>query len=107
MMFLPVRFDEHMFANGSPSASALYHDAHARHPKSMQQNPSYDNVVVDVMRFFSERLAKMRELGVNDVVIDPGFGFGKTLEHNYKLLTNLLILICLNYLFLLAFHVRV
>jgi dihydropteroate synthase len=58
-------------------------------PQSMQQNPSYDNVVVDVMRFFSERLAMLRELGVNDVVIDPGFGFGKTLEHNYKLLIQL------------------
>lgn len=58
-------------------------------PQTMQQNPNYENVVVDEMKFFSERLAKLRALGVNDVILDPGFGFGKTLEHNYILLKQL------------------
>jgi dihydropteroate synthase len=58
-------------------------------PQTMQQNPGYSNVVVDVMRFFSERLEKLRMLGVNDIILDPGFGFGKTLEHNYELLNQL------------------
>jgi dihydropteroate synthase len=47
------------------------------------------NVVVDVMRFFSERLEKIRAMGINDVIIDPGFGFGKAVEHNYALLNQL------------------
>ncbi len=58
-------------------------------PQTMQQKPSYTNVVVEVMKFFSERLAKLRELGVNDVIIDPGFGFGKDLAHNFTLLKQL------------------
>ncbi len=58
-------------------------------PQNMQQNPTYENVVTDVMKYFSKRLALLREMGVNDVIIDPGFGFGKTLEHNFKLLNQL------------------
>lgn len=58
-------------------------------PKTMQQDPSYDDVVNDVYAFFEERLARAKEKGLKNVIIDPGIGFGKTLEHNLKLLANL------------------
>ena len=58
-------------------------------PELMQQNPKYDNVIKEVMYFMSEQRAKLNLLGVNDIIIDPGFGFGKTIEHNYELLNNL------------------
>ena len=58
-------------------------------PKTMQQNPAYGNVVVEVAKYLSERVGKLNELGVNDIIIDPGFGFGKTVEHNYELLKEL------------------
>jgi len=55
----------------------------------MQQNPKYDNVSLDIVKYFSNKVDKLRLMGVNDIVIDPGFGFGKTIEHNYQLLKNL------------------
>ena len=58
-------------------------------PENMQQNPSFKNVVNEVIQFFGERLYKLKKLGVNDVVIDPGFGFGKTMDQNYTLLAEL------------------
>ncbi|TVR43249.1 MAG: dihydropteroate synthase [Bacteroidia bacterium] len=58
-------------------------------PDNMQKNPRYNHLVKEVAGFFSERINKLRDLGVHDIVIDPGFGFGKTLEHNYQLLANL------------------
>ncbi len=58
-------------------------------PKDMQQNPQYDHLVPEIMKYFSERLLKLRELGQKDVILDPGFGFGKTLEHNYELLRHM------------------
>lgn len=58
-------------------------------PKTMQDNPQYEDVVTEVLEYLNRRLYTLRELGVNDVIIDPGFGFGKTLEHNYRLLRNL------------------
>ncbi|TDQ24061.1 dihydropteroate synthase [Tenacibaculum caenipelagi] len=58
-------------------------------PQSMQQNPQYENVVTEVITFFAEQLFKLRQLKVNDVIIDVGFGFGKTINQNYKLLKNL------------------
>lgn len=58
-------------------------------PQNMQQNPAYENVLNEVMYFFSEKLHQLRTLGVNDILIDVGFGFGKTQEHNYQLLQNL------------------
>jgi dihydropteroate synthase len=58
-------------------------------PQTMQEDPQYENVVKEVMLYFSERIRELVLLGVHDVIIDPGFGFGKTLEHNYELLRNL------------------
>lgn len=58
-------------------------------PQNMQQNPQYENVVTEVVSFFAEQLFKLRQLKVNDVIIDVGFGFGKTLNQNYELLKNI------------------
>lgn len=58
-------------------------------PGTMQQNPQYDDVVTEVLDFFIRELEKLRALGVTDIVLDPGFGFGKTVEHNFRLLKNL------------------
>jgi dihydropteroate synthase len=58
-------------------------------PQNMQQNPTYNNVVNEVIDFLAERIQKLRLMGVADIIVDPGFGFGKTLEHNYTLLQNL------------------
>ncbi|TDG37912.1 dihydropteroate synthase [Pedobacter changchengzhani] len=58
-------------------------------PKTMQQNPVYDDVLVDVIDFLAQRLALLKTFNVHDVILDPGFGFGKTLEHNFTLLNRL------------------
>lgn len=58
-------------------------------PENMQQNPFYQDVVKEVSAYLSEGVRKLTKYGVADVMIDPGFGFGKNLEHNYKLLNRL------------------
>lgn len=58
-------------------------------PQTMQENPVYTDVVEEVTAFFEENLKKLNALGVLQVILDPGFGFGKTVEHNYELLKNL------------------
>ncbi len=58
-------------------------------PANMQKNPSYQNVTTDIVKFFSEKLPLIHELGVHDTIIDVGFGFGKTLEDNFQLLREL------------------
>lgn len=58
-------------------------------PQNMQMNPKYDNVLKEVLYYFSEKVRKMRDLGAKDIIIDPGFGFGKTLEHNYELMNHM------------------
>lgn len=58
-------------------------------PQTMQSNPVYEDVVREVAIFFSEKIVELRRLGVSDVLLDVGFGFGKTLEHNYTLLNEL------------------
>lgn len=58
-------------------------------PKTMQNNPTYNDVTQDIIYYFSEKLKVLRKLGLNDIIIDVGFGFGKTLEQNYELLHNL------------------
>lgn len=58
-------------------------------PKNMQDNPSYENVTKEVIQFLSNKKNKLNSNGINDVVIDPGFGFGKTNSDNYKLLKNM------------------
>ncbi len=58
-------------------------------PEDMQHNPEYGQVTVEVLDFFIQKLGELRALGVKDVILDPGFGFGKTVAHNYQLLANL------------------
>jgi len=58
-------------------------------PATMQKNPKYKDVLGEITDFFINRLNLLRALGVKDIVLDPGFGFGKTLEHNYRILRNL------------------
>ena len=58
-------------------------------PQDMQNNPQYDHFLKEVFYYFSEKVQKLRDLGVKDIIIDPGFGFGKTLEHNYELMNHL------------------
>jgi len=58
-------------------------------PQNMQNNVEYDNLIKDIIYFFSKKINALRELGVNDIVLDVGFGFSKTLDQNYELLQNL------------------
>lgn len=58
-------------------------------PQSMQQTPHYDNLLKEVFLYFARKVEQLRELGVKDMILDPGFGFGKTLEHNYQLMASL------------------
>lgn len=58
-------------------------------PQNMQMNPHYDHLLKEIFYYFSEKVQKLRDLGVKDIVLDPGFGFGKTLEHNYQLMNHL------------------
>ena len=58
-------------------------------PVKMQDNPEYEDIIRDISMFFTDRVKKLNKAGVKDVIIDPGFGFGKTLEHNYELLNRL------------------
>ena len=58
-------------------------------PQTMQTMANYDNIVKEMLFYFSERVAKARSYGINDLIIDPGFGFAKTLEQNYEVLRKL------------------
>ncbi len=58
-------------------------------PQTMQNQPSYENVTQEVFKSLSLKITQLRKIGVNDIIIDPGFGFGKTSEHNYQLLQQL------------------
>ena len=58
-------------------------------PEVMQNSPHYENVLKEVIYFMSKQIAELNFMGVNDIIIDPGFGFGKSIEHNYDLLKNL------------------
>ena len=58
-------------------------------PQNMQDKPSYDNILTDIRSFFAAKIDAAHKAGIHDIIIDPGFGFGKTLEHNYALLKHL------------------
>ena len=58
-------------------------------PSTMQHNPRYEDVVNEVYDYLDRKIKQCKEAGIDDVIIDPGFGFGKTLEHNYTLLREL------------------
>jgi len=65
-------------------------------PQTMQNQPAYDNVVKDVYDFFVVKLQRLHSKGIDDVMLDVGFGFGKTLEHNYQLLSAMSSFLSLN-----------
>lgn len=58
-------------------------------PDTMQVAPHYDNLRREVMLYFAERIDRLCQMGAKDIIVDPGFGFGKTLEHNYELMNHL------------------
>lgn len=58
-------------------------------PDNMQSNPAYENVTRDVVDYFIKKIEQCRTAGIKDIVIDPGFGFGKTIEHNFQLLKSM------------------
>lgn len=58
-------------------------------PQNMQDDPSYENVTTELIAFFADKISTLRNLKLNDIIIDVGFGFGKTVAHNFELLQNL------------------
>lgn len=57
-------------------------------PQTMQQAPHYDDLMKEILLYFAERIQRLRDLGQKDIILDPGYGFAKTLEHNYELLSH-------------------
>jgi len=58
-------------------------------PRTMQKNPVYDDVVADILKWFGERIFRLQSAGVKDIIIDPGFGFGKTVDQSFEMLQRL------------------
>ncbi|WP_281337489.1 dihydropteroate synthase [Flavobacterium eburneipallidum] len=58
-------------------------------PQTMQTFTNYENIVKEILFYFSEKIAQARSLGINDLIVDPGFGFAKTLEQNYEVLQKM------------------
>lgn len=58
-------------------------------PQTMQQYTRYDHLLVDIRKYFSEKISQLRLSGVNDIILDPGFGFSKTVDQNYELMQHL------------------
>jgi len=58
-------------------------------PRTMQLNPQYNDVVADIIFWFGQRISRLRESGVKDIILDPGFGFGKNADHNFEMLRRL------------------
>lgn len=58
-------------------------------PQNMQKEPHYDNLLKEVFMYFAKKVQQLRDLGAKDIILDPGFGFGKTLDDNYELMAHL------------------
>jgi dihydropteroate synthase len=58
-------------------------------PRTMQKNPAYDDIVADILKWFGERIFRLTSAGVKDIIIDPGLGFGKTVDNNFELIRRL------------------
>jgi dihydropteroate synthase len=58
-------------------------------PQNMQKNPTYKNIIQEITSYFEERIKQLKSKGIQQIIIDPGFGFGKTLAHNYQILNAL------------------
>jgi dihydropteroate synthase len=72
-------------------------------PETMQMMTSYDDIVKEILFYFSEKVAKARSFGSNDLIIDPGFGFAKTLDQNYEVLQKMELFECLDLPLLVGF----
>ncbi|MGF1924790.1 MAG: dihydropteroate synthase [Bacteroidia bacterium] len=72
-------------------------------PQTMQQNPSYENISQEVVNYFSEKIKILQQQGLHNLIIDPGFGFAKTIAHNYELLQKMELLAQLNLPILVGF----
>ncbi|WP_159523285.1 dihydropteroate synthase [Sunxiuqinia indica] len=82
-------FDEHMFDTVGKLGMPYILMHMKGTPQTMQDDPQYDDIIKDISKYFSEKVRKLTKAGVKDVILDPGFGFGKTLENNYDLLNRL------------------
>jgi dihydropteroate synthase len=83
------QYDEQIFAV-TANFDASYVLMHAKGmPKDMQVKPEYDNLLDEIKDFFADQIQKAENAGLKDIIIDPGFGFGKTIEHNFELLHRL------------------
>jgi dihydropteroate synthase len=81
--------DEQMFETAA-SLQVPYILMHMKgNPQTMQQDPVYHNVSLDVVDYFEKKINVLKKLGVKDIILDPGFGFAKTVDHNYELLNHL------------------
>lgn len=82
-------FDEHMF-DTIAKLGVPYILMHIQGtPENMQDDPQYDDVIKDISKYFSDKVRKLTKAGVKDVILDPGFGFGKNIDDNYDLLNRL------------------
>jgi dihydropteroate synthase len=85
------RFDDKMFQTIAEFKNIPYIVMHMKGetPKTMQKQAIYDDIALEILDFFIERVGILRGLYVRDIIIDPGFGFGKTIEHNFELLKKI------------------
>ena len=82
--------DQHMFATIIAELQVPYILMHMKGtPQDMQVNPGYEHLLKEVLYYFSKKVAQLHDLGVKDIILDPGFGFGKTIDDNYLLLEHL------------------
>ena len=58
-------------------------------PQNMQDNPQYDDLMCEMLVYFGSKVQRLHEMGVKDIILDPGFGFAKTLDHNYELMNRM------------------
>ena len=83
------QIDDNMFTTVA-ELNAPYILMHMRGiPQTMQQFTEYDNFIQDIIYYFTKKISHLNKLGVNDIIIDPGFGFSKTLEQNYELMAHI------------------
>ena len=84
------QYDVHLFETVASFKNIPFVLMHIKGtPDSMQLAPHYENVLEEILKYFIEKAGLLRELGVKDIVLDPGFGFGKTITHNYEILKNM------------------
>ncbi|WP_372773833.1 dihydropteroate synthase [Mangrovibacterium sp.] len=82
-------FDEHMF-DTIAKLGVPYILMHIQGtPQTMQENPHYEDIIKDISKYFSDKVRRLTKAGVKDVILDPGFGFGKSIDDNYDLLNRL------------------